>query len=101
MSYKTLEVELENGVVRPAGSEILPAKAHALLTILTPAMLDAHQDDGSSPTTLKHPSPAKTSAELAEYWSKLDRLPPDEANAFADDIEAAHRSLPPLKSAWD
>ncbi len=37
MSYKTVEVELENGVVHPAGSETLPAKAHALLTILTPA----------------------------------------------------------------
>jgi hypothetical protein len=35
MSYKTLEVELENGHVHPSGSETLPAKAHALLTILT------------------------------------------------------------------
>ena len=34
MSYKTVEVELENGVVRTAQSESLPAKAHALLTIL-------------------------------------------------------------------
>ena len=47
------------------------------------------------------PSPALTSAELAERWSKLDKLPPDEASAFADDIEAARRNLPPLKSAWD
>ena len=37
MSYKTLEVELENGRVRPSGPETLPAKAHALLTILGPA----------------------------------------------------------------
>jgi len=35
MSYKTLEVELENGRVRSSGSEPLPAKAHGLLTILT------------------------------------------------------------------
>ena len=35
MSYKTVEVELENGRVRPSGSETLPDKAHALLTILT------------------------------------------------------------------
>ena len=35
MSYKTLEVELVNGRVQPSGSETLPAKAHALLTILT------------------------------------------------------------------
>ena len=34
MSYKTLEVELENGRVHPSGSEALPIKAHALLTIL-------------------------------------------------------------------
>ncbi len=34
MSYKTLEVELENGHVRPCGAEVLPANAHALLTIL-------------------------------------------------------------------
>lgn len=37
MSYKTLEVELENGHVRPTGAESLPPKARALLTILTPA----------------------------------------------------------------
>jgi hypothetical protein len=35
MSYKTVEVELENGRVRPSGSETLPHKAHGLLTILT------------------------------------------------------------------
>jgi hypothetical protein len=35
MSYKTLEVELENGRVHPAGGESLPTNAHALLTILT------------------------------------------------------------------
>ena len=35
MSYKTLEVELENGRVHPSGAEALPPKAHALLTILT------------------------------------------------------------------
>jgi hypothetical protein len=34
MSYKTLEVELENGRVHPSGAETLPSKAHALLTIL-------------------------------------------------------------------
>ena len=35
MSYRTLEVELENGRVQPSGAETLPPKAHALLTILT------------------------------------------------------------------
>jgi hypothetical protein len=37
MSYQTLEVELEHGQVRPNKAETLPAKAHALLTILSPA----------------------------------------------------------------
>ena len=36
MSYRTLEVELEDGRVRPRGAEPLPAKARALLTILEP-----------------------------------------------------------------
>ena len=36
MSYKTVEVELENGRVHPAAAEILPDKAYALLTILSP-----------------------------------------------------------------
>lgn len=35
MSYKTVEVELENGRVRPSGAEPLPTHAHALLTILS------------------------------------------------------------------
>lgn len=47
------------------------------------------------------PVPALTSAELADRREKLDRLPPDEANAFADDLEAARGNVPPLKSAWD
>jgi hypothetical protein len=43
MSYMTVEVELENGRVRPAGAETLPDKARALLTILSPptSKLDA------------------------------------------------------------
>ena len=36
MNYTTVEVELENGRVRPRDSVRLPAKAHALLTILEP-----------------------------------------------------------------
>jgi hypothetical protein len=36
MSYKTVEVELENGRVHATGAETLPDKAHALLTILSP-----------------------------------------------------------------
>ncbi len=46
MSYQTLEVELENGQVRPRGTERLPEKARALLTILTPVP-DAEPSAGS------------------------------------------------------
>ena len=34
MSYKTLEVELDNGRVIPMGREILPEQGRALLTLL-------------------------------------------------------------------
>lgn len=85
MSYKTLEVELENGRVHPRGPEILPVKAHALLTLL---------DSSATPA-------AGTCGELAERWSGLEKLPVEEANAFADDLERAHANLPSLKSAWD
>jgi hypothetical protein len=85
MSYKTVEVELENGHVRPSGPDILPAKAHALLTLLD----------------FVSPSAARTCSDLAERWPKLERLPSDEANTFADDIERARSTLPPLKPAWD
>ncbi len=36
MSYQTLEVELDHGLVRPVGTEALPLNAKALLTILKP-----------------------------------------------------------------
>jgi antitoxin (DNA-binding transcriptional repressor) of toxin-antitoxin stability system len=58
--------------------------------------------DGKPVATLTPiPSAAATGAELAERWAKLEKLAPDEANAFADDIEKARTKLPPLKSAWD
>jgi hypothetical protein len=85
MSYKTLEVELENGRVHPSGGEVLPVKARALLTLL----------DAVAPST------AGTCGELAERWNNLDKLPFDEANAFADDIDSARANLPPVKPAWD
>jgi len=78
-------VELENGRVHPRGAETLPPNGHALLTLL---------DSGA-------PSPARTCGELAESWGRLEKLPLDEANAFADDIEQSRASLPPLKSSWD
>jgi antitoxin (DNA-binding transcriptional repressor) of toxin-antitoxin stability system len=47
------------------------------------------------------PTTAITCSELAERWPKLEKLPPDEAEAFADDIEKARAKLPPLRPAWD
>jgi hypothetical protein len=60
MSYRTLEVELEDGRVRPRGSETLPAKAHGLLTLL---------DSGAS----------LTCGALADRWAELEKLPLEEA----------------------
>jgi len=57
MSYKTVEVELENGRVSPAGKESLPAKARALLTILS--------SDTSEPIEAEGPSLAELTADLA------------------------------------
>jgi hypothetical protein len=85
VSYKTVEVELENGRVRPSGAESLPYRAHGLLTLL----------DHDTPTF------ALTYGELAERWTVMDKLPPDEANAFADDVERSRSSLPAPKAAWD
>ncbi len=85
MSYQTLKVDLDNGLVRPCGAEALPAKAHALLTLL----------DIST-----HPA-VSTCAELAERWPSLEKLPLYEARAVADDMELARSNLPPLKPAWD
>jgi len=56
MSYKTVEVELENGRVRPSGSETLPDKAHALLTILT---------------ATQTPNPEKSNGSLADRVADL------------------------------
>jgi len=84
MSYKTLEVELVNGRVLPCGTEALPANGRGLLTLL---------DFGIAPVA--------TCGELAGRWGNLEKLPADEANAFADDIEQSRDSLPPLKPVWE
>ena len=47
------------------------------------------------------PGPAATCLELAERWEKLDKLPAEEAEAFAKDLEQARANLPPVKSPWD
>jgi hypothetical protein len=53
MSYKTLEVALENGRVSPVGPDTLPAKARALLTILDTAPA-AGSPNGSLADRVRH-----------------------------------------------
>jgi antitoxin (DNA-binding transcriptional repressor) of toxin-antitoxin stability system len=59
--------------------------------------------DGKRVATLSPlPGPALTCEELSHRWLNLERLAPDEASAFADDIEQARASQqPPIKPAWD
>jgi antitoxin (DNA-binding transcriptional repressor) of toxin-antitoxin stability system len=58
--------------------------------------------DGKPVATLNPvPSAALTCGELADRWPELDRLSPEEADAFADDLEESRASIPPLKQAWD
>ena len=55
LSYQTHEVELENRRVHPSGTETLPAKATALLTILTPASpATANSPKGSLADRVRH-----------------------------------------------
>lgn len=44
---------------------------------------------------------AITCAELAERWPNLEKLSSKEGNEFADDLDHARASLPPVKPAWD
>jgi hypothetical protein len=48
VSYKTVEVELDQGRVRPSGSETLPDKARALLVILNPVSPEPDEVKGPS-----------------------------------------------------
>jgi hypothetical protein len=85
VSYKVIEVEVENGVVRCSTPAELPLRAHGLLTLY------ANGQD----------APAKNCAELADWWGSRERLPAGEASSFADDIEKGRSEIGPLKSAWD
>ena len=74
-------------------------------------LLELVEDRGESAVILREGRPiatlspmprvAMTCTELAERWPQMERLSPDEANAFADDLEEARATLPPPKSAWD
>ena len=79
MSYRTVEVDLENGRVRPRTAESLPTRSRALLTLL----------DSSAPSI------ASTCEELANRWPQLAKLPMEEALDFADDIETARAKVMP------
>lgn len=48
MSYRTMEVELDHGRVRPSAGESLPPKARALLTILNPISEESNPGNGPS-----------------------------------------------------
>jgi hypothetical protein len=48
VSYKTVEVELEQGRVRPCGAETLPNNARALLVILSPTSPLSEESPGPS-----------------------------------------------------
>jgi len=45
--------------------------------------------------------PAQNCRELAERWSRLEKLPLEEGQAFADDLERSRANLPTLRAAWD
>lgn len=70
MSYKTVEVELEDGHIIPHGMETLPAKARALLTILQP--------DGE----ISHAGTTKSGSGLLQFLSSPDfALTPEQFRA--------------------
>jgi hypothetical protein len=54
MSYQTLEVDLENGRVRPRGEDELPAKARALLTIVESVDLSSSENTRSLGDALRN-----------------------------------------------
>jgi hypothetical protein len=85
MSYRTVEVEIEKGRIRTSGEESLPEKGRGLLTLLT----------------TNNAARARTCADLAKWWTNRERLPKEEAMAFAEEIEKARAELPPPKPAWD
>ena len=72
-------------------------------TVLLPR--DAHLSEGEEvevrPVAEKHK--AKTGRELAAIWATKSRLPADEAESFARDIENGRAVLnrPPTSPAWE
>ena len=91
--YLTLRVsrDLARALARWARERGLP-KSHAVREAVA-RYLGAKPSDPATRRRL-------TAAELAERWSDLARLTPDEARDFAGDVGAARRSLPPPPDPW-
>ena len=56
--------------------------------------------DGVPLARLVPVAPARTAAEAAEAWRRRSRLDPEDAIAFAEEVERARRELPPLGEPW-
>ena len=56
--------------------------------------------DGVPVARLVPVGPARTAAEAAEAWERRPRLDPEDAEAFAEEVERARRELPPLRDPW-
>jgi hypothetical protein len=54
MTFQTLEVDWEDGLVRPRGLEVLPSKARALLTIVEGTSENAEESLPSLAERLRH-----------------------------------------------
>ncbi len=50
---------------------------------------------------VSHSAVHRTAAEVAAAWRRGPRLNPEEAEAFAADVEAFRRAVPPPVSPWD
>lgn len=53
-----------------------------------------------APATLQRVPPF-TAGDLLDLWPSLPRLTAEEAEAFAEDIAAGRRELPPVRDAWE
>jgi hypothetical protein len=72
-------------------------------TVILPP--DAHLPEGAEVEVrpVAEVPKAKTGRELAALWTTKPRLPPEEAESFARDIECGRKLLnrPPTPPAWE
>jgi hypothetical protein len=74
MSVRTIEVEVVNGVVRPAGSEKFPAEAQGFLTLFDNSQSSPESRDGLS-SFLSSPDVPLTAEQFrssmeGDYWDQ-------------------------------